>query len=193
MLTDGSQALLKEMRSKALVKQCNLQRDLRKAKSRVCQLEEENTALRREIQDLLKANDNEAPQLNTRDKMHNRFTDAMRLTLIELQGKANVPSTQCAAAIKIVAKNLFNTELGKQDLPSTQTAINVGDEGGVLAQCQVAEKMLKSKNITLHSDGTSRGGHKLVSEQVNLDCGTSLTLGLAAVAREDATTLLDSL
>ena len=115
----------------------------------------------------------------------------MRCTVLQLQGTANVPATQCAGVIQIVAKTLFGVDICQRDLPCTQTAVNIADEGLVLAHCQAAEKMLHATNITLHCDGTSRGGKKIVEEQVTPDCGTTLTLGLATVACEDSSTLLE--
>lgn len=86
----------------------------------------------------------------------------MRHTLIELQGDGSVPASKCKTVIKTVAKHLFNTNLVQKDLPCLQTAINGADEGHILTKFQTDEKMLAAENLTLHTDGTSRNGKKIV-------------------------------
>ena len=122
---------------------------------------------------------------------NNRFSDNMRRTLLDLQGIGNVSASKCGTVIKAVAKNLFNTDIADKDIPCLQTALNVADEGHVLAKYQAAEKMLSVDNFTFHSDGTSRNGMKIVGHQISLDSGETLSLGLATVATEDASTLLE--
>ena len=97
--------------------------------------------------------------------------------------------SKCRTVIKAVAKNLFNTDIADKDIPCLQTALNVADEGHVLAKYQAAEQMLNVDNFTFHSDGTSRNGMKIVGHQISLDTGKTLSLGLATVATEDASTL----
>ena len=121
----------------------------------------------------------------------NRFTDSVRRTLWDLQAEGNVPATKCKSVIKTVAKHLFDTDLDDRDLPCLQSAINIVDEAHVVAKIQTAEKLLQSENFTLHTDGTSRGGKKIVGHQVTLDSGEQLSLGMVTVACEDAATLLD--
>ena len=81
--------------------------------------------------------------------------------------------------------------LNKNDLPCLQTAINVADEGHILTKYQATEKMLEADNFTLHTDGTSRNGQKIVGHQISMDSGGILSLGLTTVATEDSATLLD--
>ena len=145
---------LKMVKAKALAAKCNLQRDVRRARSRIALLTEANDQLKKEIQELQLAAQTDIPQLQTRGA-NNRFSDDMRCTVLQLQGSANVPATQCARVIQIVAKTLFGVDICQRDLPCTQTAVNIADEGLVLAHCQAAEKMLHATNITLHCDGTS--------------------------------------
>ena len=51
--------------------------------------------------------------------------------------------------------------------------------------------MLAAENFTLHTDGTSRNGKKIVGHQISLDSGETLSLGFTTVATEDSSTLLD--
>lgn len=107
------------------------------------------------------------------------------------KGDANAEAGQCSKVISIVASNLFNVNLSVEDLPCLQTAINIADEGHVIAKVQAAEQILASENVTLHTDGTSRSGNKIVGQQITLDNGTTLNLGLKTVATEDSETLLE--
>ena len=60
------------------------------------------------------------------------------------------------AVIQIIAENLFKTTFDDKDLPCLQTAVNIADEGHVLAKIQATEQMLTAANYTLHADGTGR-------------------------------------
>lgn len=101
-----------------------------------------------------------------------------------------MPSSQCSTVIKIVSKHVFDVDISSTDLPCTRTVINVADEGHVLTKYEAGEKMLRAENYTVHCDGTSRSGDKIVGHQVTLDNGTKLSLGFSTVATEDAQTLL---
>ena len=65
------------------------------------------------------------------------------------------------------------------------------DEGYAISQVQATEAILKSQNITIHSDGTSRDTKKVVSEQISTGGNETLFLGFTPVATEDASTLLE--
>ncbi|KAL8580974.1 hypothetical protein ACOMHN_017540 [Nucella lapillus] len=108
-----------------------------------------------------------------------------------LQADANVAASQCGKVISIVGQHLFNVDLKEEDLPKLQTSINIADEGHFLAKFQATETSLAADNVTLHTDGTSRGAHKIVGQQITLDSGATLYLGLNTVAKEDSETLLE--
>ena len=74
--------------------------------------------------------------------------------------------SRCKTVMKTVATHLLNTNLDQRDLPCLQTAINVADEGHILTKFQTAEKMQAVENFTLHTDGTSRNGKKIVGHQI---------------------------
>ena len=102
---------------------------------------------------------------------NNRFTDQMRKTIMHLQSNGNVSAGKCGEVIQVVADQLFDVHFTDQDLPCLQTAINIADEGHVLAKVQSVEEMLEADNFTIHSDGTSRGGNTIVGHQITLDNG----------------------
>ena len=80
---------------------------------------------------------------------------------MQLQSECNVPAGKCSSVIKVVADSLFGVQYEDEDLPCLQTAVNIVDEGHVLLKVQAAEQMLEADNLTLHTDGTSRGGKKI--------------------------------
>ena len=169
-------------------------RNLLKAHGGVRKLQQKNKDLQFQLvqtQGMLGDAENRATHLVTFREEKNCFSDATRQTLIELQGDGSVPASKCKTVIKAVAKHLFNTNLDEKDLPRLQTAINVADEGHILTKFQAAEKMLAGENLTLHTDGTSRNGKKIVGHQISLDSGETLSLCFTTVATEDSSTLLD--
>ena len=100
-----------------------------------------------------------------RDK--NAYTDDVRKAVLLLQSEAGVAAAKVARAIDIVSSNIFHHEF-KESLTSTQTALNICDEGFVLSNMQSAEAILSSTNVTLHSDKTSRDQKKVVGHQLRL-------------------------
>ena len=113
-----------------------------------------------------------------RDK--NAYTDDVRKAVLLLQSAAGVAASKVARAIDIVSSNIFHHEF-KESLPSTQTALNICDEGFVLSNMQSAEAILSSTNVTLHSDGTSRDQKKVVGHQLTVDSGDHFFLGYTLV------------
>ena len=57
-------------------------------------------------------------------------------------------------------------------------------ESRSLAQMQVAETLLEAPNATLHSDGTSKFGHKYISYQVSTTRGP-LSMGVHVSTNTD--------
>lgn len=156
---------------------------------------EENGNLKEQIQHLLAAqNENDEPAVQqpvTRLSDKNRFSDDVRRTVLELQGEGNVAASKCNFIIRTVAEHLFGTKISEKDLPCTSSSLNVADEGHFLTKFHASEKIRGAANVTLHTDGTSRQGQKIVGFQVSLDSGETLNLGYTTVATEDSATLLD--
>ena len=107
---------------------------------------------------------------------------------MQLQGDGNVPAGKCTKVIQIIAENLSKTTFDDKDLPCQQTALNTADEGHVLAKIQATEQMLTAANYMLHADRTRRNGQKIVTHQISLDNGSTLSLGFTTVATENADT-----
>jgi hypothetical protein len=62
---------------------------------------------------------------------------------------------------------MFGVEFARSDLPCLQTAINFMDKGHVVAKMQAAaEAIINSDKVTLHTDGTSQGGDKIIGHQI---------------------------
>ncbi|KAL8572085.1 hypothetical protein ACOMHN_031042 [Nucella lapillus] len=152
-----------------------------------------SSSLSKEVQELrqiVSATTVEGLKAELRAGEKNRYSDSVRKTVMALQADANVAASQCGKVISIVGQHLFNVDLKEEDLPKLQTCINIADEGHFLAKFQATETILAADNVTLHTDGTSRGAHKIVGQQITLDSGATLYLGLNTVATEDSETLL---
>ncbi|KAL8594767.1 hypothetical protein ACOMHN_047485 [Nucella lapillus] len=165
-----------------------------KLKAAVIKTEWQNEELKQEVQELrqiVSATTVEGLKAELRAGEKNRYSDSVRKTVMALQADANVAASQCGKVISIVGQHLFNVDLKEEDLPKLQTCINIADEGHFLAKFQATETILAADNVTLHTDGTSRGAHKIVGQQITLDSGATLYLGLNTVATEDSETLLE--
>ncbi|KAK3770779.1 hypothetical protein RRG08_036381 [Elysia crispata] len=166
----------------------SLQKDcfrLNKKKQILLKELEEKDGLIAELQDILAQ---ESQIIRTRTGRYNQLSDDMRKTIMSLEGDAGVSASKCPQVIDIVSKNLFHQTL---DLPHWTTANKIVEEAHAVAKIHVAEALLENKNVTLHSDGTSREKKKFVGQQITLDNGRTLSLGFVEVAPEYAQTLLE--
>ena len=94
--------------------------------------------------------------------------------------------------VPVIQSVLHMAGLEYDRLPK-HTAINeMIVESRSLAQMQVAETLLQAPNATLHTDGTSKFGHKYMSYQVSTTEG-SLTLGIQVNTSRVAHSILLSL
>ena len=176
-----------KLKQRACIEKQTSQRSLRRVKTKLQKLQVEHNALQDHVQ--IEPEAQQQPQLRCRQNF--RFNDSLRRTVMQLQSECNVPAGKCSSVIKVVADSLFGVQYEDEDLPCLQTAVNIADEGHVLSKVQAAEQMLKADNLTLHTDGTSRGGKKIMGYQITLDNRTTLSLGFSTVAAEDAATVLD--
>ena len=135
--------------------------------------------------------DSDSQKLETRKMEHNEFTESVRKTMIQLQGEADVAACKCRQAVQIVGKQLFGQTLSDADLPCVQTVLNMADEGHFMSKLQIAEIVLESKDVTLHTDGTARDHNKIVGQQISLPSGATLSLGFVGVDTENSSTLLE--
>lgn len=141
-------------------------------------------------EDFLKQDQTE-PRLIMREPNSNKFTKDVTKCAISLIGQAEVSGKNCGSVIDIVVRNLFHIKLDRKDLPSERSSLRFADKGHVLAKCQLAETLLTSANVDLHSDGTSRDHNKVVGHQLSTDAGLVLSCGFIPVCKEDTNTLVD--
>ena len=191
-LTTVKEKLSEEKTQANRARECFL-RDCRKQKQKLKLEKVENAHLKNEMQapceELIVASGH---LTETRVKHEsNRFTDEIRKTVLQIQAEANVPASKCAPVIRIVSGTLYGQHFADKELPCTRTSVNISDEGQVLGKIQATEKILASKNSTLHADGTSRDHRKIVGQQITLDGGETLSFGFMNAATEDAATLLE--
>ena len=102
-----------------------------------------------------------------------KFTDSIRMCIMELLSY-NVGILNIEPILKSV---LRMAGLEYDRLPKHTTINEMLIESRSLAQMQLAETLLQAPNTTLHSDGTTKFGHKYMGYQVSTT-GGSLSLGL---------------
>ena len=180
----------RELKQRSCTVKQTCERTVRRAKAKLLKLQGEHTVLQDQFPTEL-GNDGRQVQPQLRCSQNFRFKDNLRRTVMQLQSDCNVPAGKCSSVIKVVADGLFGVKYEPSDLPCLQTAVNIADEGHVLSKVQAAEQMLEVDNFTLHTDGTSRGGKKIMGYQITLDDGDSISLGFSTLATEDASTVLD--
>lgn len=91
--------------------------------------------------------------------------------------------------IRSVLKHLGGFE--EQALPAPTTLMQILTEMKVLACQQLSEELTKSKNVTLHSDGTSKWGQHYYSFQVSTSDST-YTLDLAEMLTRSTAKVKDT-
>lgn len=126
---------------------------------------EENAALQEEL-----------TQLTSRTittMVNGKYTEEVRLCVMDLLSH-NVGIKRVEPIIRAVLK-LANVTC--HQLPQPTAISDMLLEGRVLSQIQLAETLTASENNTLHSDGTTKFGHKYSSFQVSMD-DKSMTLGI---------------
>ena len=124
------------------------------------------------------------------DSVGHPFKANVEKCVMELCGENDVPTTKVGNVIKVVSKWIFESDV--DSVPSASSANNMMDRAHVLSKLQIREGINKCGGWTLHGDGTSRDGKKIVGQQVSLDSGETLSGGFSSVAVEDAVTLLDN-
>ena len=177
----------KELSQTAFTQKQSYERSLRRMRVRIQQLEEQLAQNAVRIEPVVE----ERQKPETRFGRNNRYSDSMRQTCMHLQSECNLSAGKIRPVIQVVAENLFGVHFEDQDLPNLQTSINMMDEGHCAAKMQAAMLMKDTQNFTLHTDGTSRGGDKIMAHQITMDNGATLSLGFCTLASEDACTVLE--
>ncbi|KAK6168859.1 hypothetical protein SNE40_020030 [Patella caerulea] len=126
-----------------------------------------------------------------RDQNLNKFTNSVILCVMELIGKCEVSSKNCSAVIDVVSRHLFDVHIKEKDLPSERNSLRSADKGHILPQHQIADSLLHSCNVDLHSDGTSHDHNKVLGHQFTTNDGKILLCGFAPVFKGDTDTLVD--
>ena len=142
-----------------------MEEELMKLKARNVELMEVNAILNDELL-ALRSN-----KLTT--YIDGKYTDSMRLCIMEILSH-NVGINQVEPVIKAVLR-LANLECDK--LPQHTAISEMLLESRTLSQIQLAETLTGSEYTTLHSDGTTKFGHKYSGYQIST-ADKSLTLGL---------------
>ena len=143
------------------------------------ELEQENAELKQQLLDLNEANAqllDEVNHLQTRTVttyVDGKYTDDVRICVMELLSR-NVGIRQVEPVIRAVMKMC---KVNCDRLPQHTAIDDMLIESRSLCQIQLAEALTDSTNNTLHSDGTSKFGHKYTGFQVSTLEG-SLSLGL---------------
>ena len=146
----------------------SLQKDcLRLSKKKQILLKEleEKGGLIAELQDILA---HESQIIRARSGLYNQLSDDMQKTIMSLEGDAGVSADKCPQVIDIVSMNLFHQTL---NLPHWTTANKIVEEVHAVAKIHVAEALIENKNVTLHSNGTSREKKKFVDHHITLENG----------------------
>ena len=138
----------------------------------ISKLKEESKELREENARLIdKINDEDSRKVNFYSE--GKYSDDLRICIMELL-TYNIGILKIEPVLQSVFK-LLNVECDK--LPKRTTINEILIESRSLAHTQIADVLTASTNNTLHSDGTTKYGHKYQSYQVSTENG-SLTLGL---------------
>ena len=117
-----------------------------------------------------------------------RFLDSVRQCCAELLS-LNVGVANVEPVIRSVLKHVGGFEV--QALPAPITLMRILTEMKVLACQQLSEELSKSKDVTLHSDGTSKWGQHYYSFQVSTSDST-YTLGLAEMLTGSTAKVMDT-
>ena len=120
-----------------------------------------------------------------------RYCDEIREVIMELLS-LNVSMNKVNDVIRVVIQKLAKKDVGK--LPSAGVKSRLMQEALIIAQFQVAEAMLLSKdNLSgncLHGDGTGKYHKHYQNFQITTSHGKTLSFGLSEVAGGDAATVL---
>lgn len=143
-----------------------LEEELSKLKARNCELLEANAMLRDKLAAL------KSRKLTTYED--GKYTDSMRLCIMDILSH-NVGINQIEPVIRAVLR-LVNVECNR--IPQHTAISQMLLESRALSQIQLAKTLSESDQCnTLHSDGTTKFGHKYTGYQIST-AETALTLGL---------------
>ena len=105
------------------------------------------------------------------------FTNDVRKSCYYMLAK-NVAITQVSPIIRYVIRNVAHKDIGV--LPSKSQVAVMQREAASLSRMQVGEHLINEPNATMHTDGTSKGGHHYSGLQINTASQT-LSLGIREI------------
>ena len=118
-----------------------------------------------------------------------QYSDDVRVLCLDLLSR-NVGIQNVEPIIRSVSKNIFKAELGR--LPCTSKLAEMLLEARTVSHLQLAEQIPGEQFNTLHTDGTTKFGHKYGSYQVSTET-SCYTLGLADMQSGTAVQTLEVL
>ena len=139
--------------------------------------------------ELKELRDNQKPMLKGKGKgfVASVYECYMKLAACDVSSK--YMSIIVASVLSIVGK----MSITEKDLPKATKCKEFAGHANVAASLQVAESLENAEFATLHSDGTTRDGKKVVDYEVTGKDGDTLTAGLIEVSAGDAETQLEGL
>lgn len=113
------------------------------------------------------------------------YSNEKCLCIMELSG-LEAAVEKVFPVIQAILKHLFNVNLEKNDLPSSNTTQSTVDEGHFVAKSYISHQLSNTENWGLHRDGTPCKKQKLLDTSMRLASGETMSLGFNRVAHETA-------
>ncbi|XP_038052154.1 uncharacterized protein LOC119724913 [Patiria miniata] len=104
-----------------------------------------------------------------------------------------VSSKKLSKVAVAVLRTIAHYDISESDLPKATFRKTIPSEANVISTIQVANEMKECVNATIHSDGTTRDGVKVVDFEVTVGPGKTRTMGITEVGKGDADTQLSAL
>ena len=93
-----------------------------------------------------------------------------------------VSTSKMSNVAALVQNTIGGYDISEKDLPKQTFNKYMPREANLVAPQFVADELQKHPNTTLHTDGTSRDGDKVVNFELTVDKGVTLTAGILPVA-----------
>ncbi|XP_035695511.1 uncharacterized protein LOC118429173 [Branchiostoma floridae] len=174
-------------------KKAKMQEELTVLKKNDKARDKEMSALIAQVEDLTTQLEDGEKSIDLREGPHKNspFKDEVRLTYMKLLS-FNVSSRIVTPVVHAVLTTLvgFNTQL--EDLPGHTFSQLIREEKNIVSTIHATENLENANLATLHSDGTSRDGKKVVGFQANTAKLRTETLGVPQVPSGESADQLDA-
>ena len=154
--------------------------EIEKLNEQITFLEKDNIELKEQVEGFLKSDDITSFE-------GGKYSDDIRACYYELMSM-NVGLRNIETIIRSVLNKIAHKSIGR--LPSYALASQMLAESLVVAQAQLAEKLVTSEHNTLHSDGTTKFGAHYGAVEVSTESGT-YTIGIRNMFSGSAQSTLD--